>query len=89
VGSLCFVSGEEDHLNPVGRKYIPYTMQKKIVRDCWERTTPEKWRQLLPYMLISIPRHGQRYETIILSEYVPSFTHLALLVCVMCIASAS
>jgi len=52
--------GEEDHLNPVGKRYIPLELQKRIARKAFEITSAERWEVLIPYLINNLPRHGQR-----------------------------
>ncbi|GAX15836.1 hypothetical protein FisN_2Lh445 [Fistulifera solaris] len=52
--------GEEDHLNPVGRKYLPLAVMKEMSRKTWEITPADRWEVIIPFIVNNLPRHEQR-----------------------------
>ncbi|KAA8499144.1 S-type anion channel SLAH3 [Porphyridium purpureum] len=52
--------GEEDHLNPVGRKHIPLALQKLLVERVWDMTPADRWAEYIPWIVNGLPLHGQR-----------------------------
>jgi tellurite resistance protein TehA-like permease/glutaredoxin len=54
------LKGEEDNLNPIGRKYLPLKVQKEISRKVFEMTSVENWEVIIPYVVNNLPRHDQR-----------------------------
>ena len=52
--------GEEDNLQPIGRKYLPLAVMKDISRKVWEMTDSDKWERILPFIINNLPRHPQR-----------------------------
>jgi len=57
---LEHLQGEEDHLNPVGKRYLPLELQKQISRRVWEITPAERWEVIVPYLVNNLPRNPQR-----------------------------
>jgi len=57
---LTHLHGEEDHLQPIGKKYVPITLQKQVVRESFQITSGDRWEVMLPYIINNCPRHGQR-----------------------------
>jgi tellurite resistance protein TehA-like permease len=57
---LEHLKGEEDNLNPIGKKYLPLEVMKQISRDVWHITPAEKWEMILPFIIRNLPRHMQR-----------------------------
>jgi len=57
---LEHLRGEEFHLNPIGRKYVPLAMQKELSRRCFEITPAKHWEVIIPYVVNNLPRHPQR-----------------------------
>jgi len=57
---LEHLKGEEDNLNPVGRKHLPLELQKQVAREVWRITPAEKWEIIVPYIVNNLPRHMQR-----------------------------
>ncbi|KNC79050.1 hypothetical protein SARC_08537 [Sphaeroforma arctica JP610] len=51
---------EEQHLQPISRKYVPVQMQKTIVRQMWESVAASEWRVLVPVLIRYMPYHYQR-----------------------------
>lgn len=54
------LKGEEDHLQPVGKRYLPLELQKQISRKVWEITPAARWEVLVPYLVNNLPRNLQR-----------------------------
>jgi tellurite resistance protein TehA-like permease len=52
--------GEEEHLQPIGRKYIPLELQKQMSRKVFELTPADRWEIIIPYVVLNVPRHEQR-----------------------------
>jgi tellurite resistance protein TehA-like permease len=52
--------GEEDNLNPIGRKILNLKIMKDISRKVWEITPATKWEIIIPFVVVSLPRHLQR-----------------------------
>ena len=52
--------GEEDNLQPIGRKYLPLAIMKDISREVWEITPAERWEVIVPFIVSNLPRHTQR-----------------------------
>ena len=57
---LEHLKGEEDNLQPIGRKHLPLEVQKQISREAFRITSAEKWEIIIPYIVNNLPRHGQR-----------------------------
>jgi len=57
---LEHLKGEEEHLNPVGRKYVPLALQKELTRKVWDITDATRWEVIVPYIINNLPRHQQR-----------------------------
>mmetsp|Transcript_1346 Transcript_1346/g.1855 ORF Transcript_1346/g.1855 Transcript_1346/m.1855 type:complete len:452 (-) Transcript_1346:265-1620(-) len=57
---LEHLKGEEDNLQPIGRKHLPLEIQKQISREAFRITSAEKWEIIIPYIVNNLPRHGQR-----------------------------
>ncbi|KAL7580306.1 hypothetical protein ACA910_004342 [Epithemia clementina (nom. ined.)] len=56
--------GEEDHLNPIGRKYLPIQLMIEMNRKVWEITDAERWEVIIPFIILGLPRHPQRVRYI-------------------------
>jgi tellurite resistance protein TehA-like permease/glutaredoxin len=54
------LQGEEDNLNPIGRKHLPLQVQKEISRKVFEITPAEDWEVIIPFVVNNLPRHDQR-----------------------------
>jgi len=54
------LKGEEDHLNPVGKKYVPITLMKQVSVKVWESTDAKHWEVIVPFIVNNLPRHDQR-----------------------------
>lgn len=54
------LKGEEDNLNPIGKKHLPIAIQKDISRRVWEITSADRWEIIIPYIIENLPRHPQR-----------------------------
>jgi hemerythrin-like domain-containing protein len=52
--------GEEDHLNPIGRRYVPLELQKQISRKAFEMTDSSRHEVIVPFIVNNLPRHQQR-----------------------------
>lgn len=52
--------GEEDNLQPIGRKYLPLEVMKQISKEVWRITPAEKWEIILPFIVENLPHHTQR-----------------------------
>jgi tellurite resistance protein TehA-like permease len=52
--------GEEDNLNPIGRKHIPMELMKQISREVWLKTSADRWEIIVPFIIENLPRHMQR-----------------------------
>lgn len=61
---LEHIRGEEDDMQPVGRKYMPLELQKQMARECFKLTSAEKWEVVLPYVINNLPYHPQRVNFI-------------------------
>jgi tellurite resistance protein TehA-like permease/hemerythrin-like domain-containing protein len=57
---LEHLKGEEDNLQPIGRKHLPLEIMKQISRDVWRITPAEKWEVILPFIIKNLPRQLQR-----------------------------
>jgi tellurite resistance protein TehA-like permease len=57
---LEHLQGEEDHLNPIGRRYLPLELQKQISRAVFEITPADQWEVIVPFIVNNLPRHLQR-----------------------------
>lgn len=57
---LEHLRGEEDNLQPIGRKYLPLAVMKQISRQVWEITPASQWEIILPWIIHNLPRHPQR-----------------------------
>jgi len=58
------LQGEEDNLNPVGKKYVPIALMKDVSRRVWEITDAKRWEVIVPYIVNNLPRHVQRVRYI-------------------------
>mmetsp|Transcript_24281 Transcript_24281/g.32351 ORF Transcript_24281/g.32351 Transcript_24281/m.32351 type:complete len:987 (+) Transcript_24281:202-3162(+) len=54
------LKGEEDNLQPIGRKHLPLAIQKQISRDAFGITNAKKWEVMIPFIINNLPRHMQR-----------------------------
>lgn len=52
--------GEEDNLQPIGRKHLPLAVMKDISRKVWEMTPADRWEIIVPFIINNMPRHMQR-----------------------------
>ena len=52
--------GEEDNLQPIGRKYLNLAIMKEISRKVWELTPAKRWEVIIPFIVTNLPRHMQR-----------------------------
>eukprot|EP00301_Raphidiophrys_heterophryoidea_P005822 c12404_g1_i2.p1 GENE.c12404_g1_i2~~c12404_g1_i2.p1 ORF type:complete len:943 (+),score=168.97 c12404_g1_i2:138-2831(+) len=52
---LKHLDWEESHLQPIARKYFPVAMQIEIIKDLWESTNSEVWREIVPFIVTMIP----------------------------------
>mmetsp|Transcript_26567 Transcript_26567/g.61032 ORF Transcript_26567/g.61032 Transcript_26567/m.61032 type:complete len:971 (+) Transcript_26567:150-3062(+) len=52
--------GEEDNLNPIGRKYLPIALMVQMSRKVWELTDAKKWEIIVPFIILGLPRHPMR-----------------------------
>lgn len=57
---LEHLKGEEDNLQPIGRKRLPLEIQKQISREVFKITAAENWEIMIPYVVNNLPRHLQR-----------------------------
>lgn len=57
---LEHLQGEEDNLNPIGRKILPLEVQKQISREAFRITSAERWEVIIPFIINNLPRHLQR-----------------------------
>ena len=57
---LIHIRGEEDDMQPIGKKYIPLELQKQISRTCFHLTSAERWEEYIPFVINNAPRHYQR-----------------------------
>lgn len=57
---LEHLQGEEDNLQPIGRKRLPLEVQKQISRKVFEITSAENWEVMIPFIINNLPRHVQR-----------------------------
>merc|ERR1712137_908202 len=48
---LEHLKGEEENLNPVGRKYVPLALQKELTRKVWELTDATRGEVIIPYIV--------------------------------------
>lgn len=51
---------EEDDLQPVPRRYLPLAVHKEVVRNVFTRTPALTWFKMVPWVVNSLPMHGQR-----------------------------
>jgi len=58
------LAGEENHMNPIGRKMVPLAIQKEISRKVWEATSAERWEIIVPFIINNLSRPGQRVRYI-------------------------
>jgi tellurite resistance protein TehA-like permease len=54
--------GEEDNLNPIGRKYLPLAIMKDISRQVWDITPANKWEIIVPFIITNLPRQPMRVK---------------------------
>lgn len=54
------LQGEEDNLQPIGKKYVPLALMKEVSRRVWEITPANRWEVIVPYIVNNLPRHEQR-----------------------------
>merc|ERR1712226_107659 len=52
--------GEEDNLNPIGRKHLPISLTVQMARKVWDITDAKQWEIIIPFILLGLPRHPQR-----------------------------
>lgn len=57
---LEHLKGEEDNLQPIGKKRLPLEIQKQISRKVFQVTKAEDWEVIIPYIILNLPRHVQR-----------------------------
>mmetsp|Transcript_19267 Transcript_19267/g.32174 ORF Transcript_19267/g.32174 Transcript_19267/m.32174 type:complete len:928 (-) Transcript_19267:1082-3865(-) len=57
---LEHLDGEEFNLNPIGRKYVPVSVQTELSRKVFAITPAERWEVIIPYIVKNLPRHKQR-----------------------------
>ena len=57
---LVHMQGEEDNLQPIGRKYVPVTLQKQLVQESFRITADDRWEVMLPFIMNHCPHHAQR-----------------------------
>jgi hemerythrin-like domain-containing protein len=57
---LVHLQGEEDHLSPIGRRYLPLELQKQISKDVFKMTKADQWEIIIPFIVNNLPRHQQR-----------------------------
>lgn len=65
---LLHFAGEEDHMNAVGKKYVPIALQKELLRRVWAATPAPTLQRLFAFVVHNVPRHQQRVR------YVQAFT---------------
>jgi len=65
---LEHLQGEEDHLNAIGRKFVPLVVQKELVARCFTATPAAAWELIVPFVVENCPRFAQR------TRYVQCFT---------------
>lgn len=58
------LQGEEDHLQPIGRKYLPLAIMKDLSRQVWDITPATKWEVIIPFIITNLPRHPMRIRYI-------------------------
>jgi glutaredoxin 3 len=61
---LLHLQQEEEHLQAIGKKYVPTTLQKQMIKDCFEITSSDRWEVMLPYVINNCSRHEQRIRYI-------------------------
>lgn len=52
--------GEEENVNPIGRKHVPLAVQKALVTRVWDLTPAKNWAIIIPFVLENLPRLPQR-----------------------------
>lgn len=52
--------GEEVHLQPVGRKNFPISLQKKLMEDIFDLTPPDVWAKFMPWCINNQPMIMQK-----------------------------
>ena len=52
--------GEEDNLNPIGRKYLPISLMIEMSRKVWDITDAKRWEVIIPFIILGLPRHPMR-----------------------------
>ena len=52
--------GEEDNLQPIGRKHLPLEIQKQISRKCFELAPANRLEVMIPFVVNNAPREQQR-----------------------------
>mmetsp|Transcript_29931 Transcript_29931/g.43957 ORF Transcript_29931/g.43957 Transcript_29931/m.43957 type:complete len:483 (-) Transcript_29931:70-1518(-) len=57
---LEHMRGEEDNLQPIGRKHLPLEVTKQISRDVFHLSTAEVLEVILPFVVNNVPRQQQR-----------------------------
>jgi|APGre2960657423_1045063.scaffolds.fasta_scaffold01705_5 hypothetical protein len=57
---LEHLQGEEDHLNAIGRKFVPLAVQKELVTRCFMATPAASWEVIFPFIVEHCPRFAQR-----------------------------
>eukprot|EP00523_Entomoneis_sp_CCMP467_P011515 CAMPEP_0168717948 /NCGR_PEP_ID=MMETSP0724-20121128/261_1 /TAXON_ID=265536 /ORGANISM="Amphiprora sp., Strain CCMP467" /LENGTH=1003 /DNA_ID=CAMNT_0008764437 /DNA_START=689 /DNA_END=3700 /DNA_ORIENTATION=+ len=61
---LVHIRGEEDNMQPIGKKYMPLELQKQMARACFQLTPAERWEEYIPFVINNAPRHPQRVRFI-------------------------
>jgi hypothetical protein len=57
---LDHLLGEEDHLNPIGKRYLPLEVQKQMSKKVFDITPAKHWEVIIPFIVNNLPRHPQR-----------------------------
>lgn len=52
--------GEEDNLNPIGKRYLPLAVQTDISRKVFGITPAKHWEVIIPFIINNLPRNPQR-----------------------------
>ena len=55
-------TGEEENVDPIGKKYIPIELKKQLTRRVWQLTPADKWEIIIPFVLANLTRHEQRVQ---------------------------
>lgn len=59
-GMLEHLRSEEDHMQPIGRRYVPLATHKKITAQVFQSTEAAVWYELLPWVVNHLPMRQQR-----------------------------